>query len=276
MDVLEYIYEVVQVNPIPFHYLDNLDESFLYYILEGHSSAYQIYCLLKKEDRPLAYKNVHRRIKRLFEANLIEEIKTESGFKHGARNYKLATRGLVYFFSEFGGPDKHKFFLTYSENILFRTFLYPYLERNTIKSATYSLVRLIENYLEECCQMTTYALDIMVDYIYPPGTDITLSEIILLPPIEKLYFRLKWHIKSFLIKTAIFKDAIDWRDLLKHPSESRRFPSKEKIRCTADDRIETFSLLSGDKKFIKALEEVKGDFSEGYNKLIELKNKKNN
>jgi hypothetical protein len=267
MDILEYIYEVIKIKSIPLG-LDNVDEIFLFHILEGHTSAYQIYLILEKG---IAYKNVHRRIKRLFEANMIEEVETKGGFKHGAKNYKLTTRGLVYLFAELVIPDIGNISLTYSENILFRTFLYPYFERNTIKSATYSLLRLLENYVVDCCQMTRYALDIMVTYLSPEDIDIKSSEFVDSPPINKLQFQLNWHIRSFLLKIPSMKDEIvDWRYLTNQTAENR-FPSQDNIICTANDRIETFFLLSKDKKFMNALQEIERDFHEGYHKLVELK-----
>jgi hypothetical protein len=128
------------------------------------------------------------------------------------------------------------------------------------REATYSL-SLIENYLEECSQLTRYALEAVRDYIQ---TDMKSSELFDCPPIEILQYQLNWHIKSFLLKIAIMtKDLIDWRTF-----------REDKFQCTANDRIETFILLSGDKKFMKALEEIERPFREGYGKLIELKNKK--
>jgi hypothetical protein len=274
MDVYGYICEVVKFKEIPLG-IDSLEEQFLHHILHGHKNAYQMRSLLKKEGTPMAYKNVHRRIKKLFEANLIEEIKIEGGFKHGARNYKLTTRGLVYIFSELGAVLNINKISTYSENILFKTLVYPYFERNTIKYATYSLIGLIESYLEECCQITRYALEFMVEYI-EPGTNMTAAELVRLPPIAKLQIQLNWHIKSFIVKTAIMKEGLIKWDDLNEQRPHHYFPSRGKIKCTANDRLETFSLLSEDKKFMNALEEIEEEFSEGYDKLIELKNKKKN
>jgi hypothetical protein len=155
--------------------------------------------------------------------------------------------------------------------MLFRTFLYPYFERNTIKAATYSLSRLIENYLEECCQITRYALEMVVDYVEP---DMKSSELLESSPIIILQYQLNWHIKSFILKTAIMtEDLIDWRNLAEQGTE-HPFSPKGVIRCIANDRIKTFALLSDDKKFMKALEEIEKQFSESYNNIIELKNKK--
>jgi hypothetical protein len=276
MDVLGYIYEVIGPTRMD-GYIGPLEEEFLEFILRGTSSAYQIFSRLKKEKdmSPIAYKNVHRRIKKLLELNMIEEIKTQNGFKHGARNFRLNTRGIVYIFSELGVPHKNEILLSYySENTLFKTFLYPYLETNTIKSATYSLLKVIENYLEECCRITRYALHWMTDYADPTDPNTTWENMLGSPPIEVLQYQLNWHIQSFILKLCILtEDTVDWRHY-PNVDPATHFPSMEKIRCTANDRIETFDLLAHDKKFMKALGGIEKRFSEGYSKIIELRSRK--
>jgi hypothetical protein len=71
--------------------ISDLDVIFLQFIREGITSAYQIFSKLKKEEDlpPVSYKNVHRRIQKLLDSNMIEEVKTQHGFKHGARNFRL-------------------------------------------------------------------------------------------------------------------------------------------------------------------------------------------
>jgi hypothetical protein len=279
MDTLGYIFEIFP--PDKRYRISDLDVIFLQFIREGTTSAYQIFSRLKKEQFPVSYKNVHRRIQKLFDSNMIEEIKTQYGFKHGARNFRLTTRGLVYVFSEVVHPTKLKILLSYYyDNTLFRTFLYPILEANTIKSATYSLSRLIENYLEECCSITRYALDRMTKYVkdvYPGDPYRTQVEIRAMPPIRVLEYQLNWHVQSFILKLAFMtNDVIDWWWI---PSQHvnaesrRRFSSMEKIRCMANDKMETYALLANDKKFMKALGIVEKRFSAGYNTIIDLKNK---
>ena len=121
---------------------------------------------------------------------------------------------------------------------------------------------------------TRYALDILVTYLEPGQTSVEPDEFGILPPIEKLYFQLNWHVKSFLLKVAIMKEEhIDWRDILPmHPEN--RFPSQEKILCTANDKIETYDLLSEDRKFMQTLNAVQTDFIQGYQKLMQVKNNK--
>ena len=73
---------------------------FLDYIVEGDSTKYKIHLRENKLSKGLSYKNIHRRVEKLFNNGLIEEVKIEGGYKHGARNFKLTDRGLIYFISE--------------------------------------------------------------------------------------------------------------------------------------------------------------------------------
>ena len=79
----------------------------------------------------MAYKNVHKRMQKLRSVNLIEEVKKES--KHGAKYYKLSTAGIYRLLtnSESMTYSKDQLFKNYGNNIIFRTFLYPYFEPET-------------------------------------------------------------------------------------------------------------------------------------------------
>jgi hypothetical protein len=289
MNIQGYISDIIKKGSIPTG-IDTIDQTFLKWILEGYTSAYRIHSKHEEQNGPIAYKNVHRRIKKLFNSKLIEEVIIHGGFKHGAINYKLTTRGLVYYFAELEGlkffeldaPNIRSISLTHSQDILFSTFLYPYFEKTTIISATYSLVKLIENYVEEICQITRHALQVSAEYIDDPNILKTMEpdNIGGYPPLEKLYFQLTWHIKSFLMKVAIMKEEhIDWRFskiLLTALRKSEVYTNKffisvGKIQCVANDQIETYNLLSQDQRFLRALKEAGRDFNEGYQKLLAVK-----
>jgi hypothetical protein len=119
----------------------------------------------------------------------------------------------------------------------------------------------------------------MAKYVDVDSDDpyITHAEILSMPPIRVLEYQLNWHVQSFILKLSFMtNDVIDWwwiASLHKDPETRKRFPSVEKIRCMANDRMETYTLLANDKKFIKALDIVEKRFSTGYKTIIELKNK---
>jgi hypothetical protein len=116
-------------------------------------SAYQIYNIFKLKDEPMAYKNVHKRMQKLRCLNFIEEVKMES--KHGAKYYKLTTAGIYRLLtnSEAMSYSKSQFFKNYGNNIIFRTFLYPYFERETFLQIHHAAsFGEVSSYLSKCCQ----------------------------------------------------------------------------------------------------------------------------
>ena len=271
MDVFGYMSEVIIEGPIPIG-LDGRDQLFLSWILEGDTSAYKIYSRKKKTT---AYKNVNRRIKKLFDAKLIEEVTIHGGFKHGARNYRLTSRGLVYILAEEYIPlnDVSRITSMYPDNILFNTFLYPYFDRRTIKLAPRSLVWLINKYIEETCEITRYTLDLLAEHhhdFHKKAITIEPSNILLYPELIKLYIQLTWHIKSFLFKVASMKE----EDIY---FQNRLYPgiyisSHSEV---ANMKTEMYNLLSQDQTFMRALNNLERDFREGYQKLFEMKRNKN-
>jgi hypothetical protein len=113
----------------------------------------------------MAYKNVHKRIKQLHSLNLIEKVDKESirdpleESIHNPTYYRLTTGGvfhLIYkeksFLSNMSGK---KMFQNYSENIIFKTLLYPYFEKETVSKINMLMIfSEILNYLNKCCAFT--------------------------------------------------------------------------------------------------------------------------
>jgi hypothetical protein len=241
--------------------LDGLDEIFLLDILRGYTSVYKLYSQLKtvriygrNESMSMAYKNVHKRIHRIHKGGLIEVIPQPGGYKHGAINYRLTSRGLMYLFSELMTPKNiHEVMIKYPENILFKLFVYDYFEKETLEHSTDTLTSLLQNYIEECCQKIRLFVDSsLVDSYGAYKEEGYLQSGNFLKDI--LAYQLEWHKRSFILKVATLKDElIDWRDK------------------KANDRQETLELLANDTKFMLALEEYGGEFRKGYDALITLR-----
>jgi hypothetical protein len=275
MDTLGYIFEVSKGGIVrghtwnDLHYLDD--------ILHGYSTKYKLYSKLKTEGSPISYKNIHRRVERLLQNQLIKEITISGGYKHGARNFELTERGLTYLISEIGIPsDLPQFISVYKDSILFKTFVFNAFELKTVKNATYSLLRLLQNYLNECCLLVVSMLE---GPAYSQGMEsgnhlvLELDDISTSSDLLELRLYLNWQIRSFLIKVCILKDEfIDWRESML-PSLDTRFPTQGKIKCEANDREETRYLLSNDRKFMRAVRELNTDFIQGYDKLSKVVNK---
>jgi hypothetical protein len=125
-------------------------------------SAYQIFKNLKSKGRPMAYKNVNKRVQKLRSLNLIKEVKMQS--EHGAIYYRLTTGGIFnllykYKFRSVMWLYKDEFFQNYGDNIIFKTLVYPYFDRETIlKSYDYISIFELFSYLIRCCEITDNAL----------------------------------------------------------------------------------------------------------------------
>jgi hypothetical protein len=155
--------------------IGSIEEEFLKYFAENsYLSAYQVRSLhnsrqklwiykhtQKQEPNPMIYKNVHKRVKRLYELKLIE--KEEKWSEHGAIYYRLSTGGIYYLIHnknlDFINLLK-KVLQNHSDNIIFKIFLDPYLNRDTlIQIQSTSRISRICSYLHECCEATERAIE---------------------------------------------------------------------------------------------------------------------
>jgi hypothetical protein len=91
-------------------------------------SAYGIFGELGKT---IAYKDVHKRVKRLMQLKLIEQINDH--FERGAKHYQITPYGLITKLS--GSIDmNHKFILVNKKNEVIRSLLLQFFEEQTIDS----------------------------------------------------------------------------------------------------------------------------------------------
>jgi hypothetical protein len=152
--------------------LGPVEEEFLKYFAENPClSAYQIRPLHnspqklwiyklehKKERKPMIYKNVNKRVRRLHNLKLTEITKRDP--THGAIYYKLTTGGIYYLIQS---PDFSTIIKSvlqnYSDNIIFTIFLDPYINRDTLlQIQSTSRISRICSYLYECCEATERAI----------------------------------------------------------------------------------------------------------------------
>jgi DNA-binding MarR family transcriptional regulator len=130
-------------------------------------SAYQIYSIFKEEARqwtgsrsesmmkPLSYKNIHKRVKRLTQLKLIERV--EGQFERGAKYYKISPHGLINYV---GGiiTESDKFIFYNMQNIVIQSLLLEFFEEETIDSFRTLkdfVPSEIGDYLHDCCSITT-------------------------------------------------------------------------------------------------------------------------
>lgn len=135
--------------------LGSTEQKILYYFVEtDHASAYDVFKDFSDEfSNSIAYKNIHKRIKRLEQLNLIEIV--DENFERGAKHYKITPYGLTTFLSNFISENPNYIQLN-KHNILIKSLLLEYFEEETIDSF-YTLkddnTREISNYLSDCCSL---------------------------------------------------------------------------------------------------------------------------
>jgi hypothetical protein len=130
-------------------------------------STYQIFTSLGG----MAYKNVHKIVKRLHSLDLIELVGKKSIDKeresiHNPKYYRLTTGGIFSLINNYlGNPaveTTKKFIQNYSENILFRTLLNPYFEDQSLSYFNgRTIFQEILAYLHKCCDVTNTCVDLI-------------------------------------------------------------------------------------------------------------------
>lgn len=121
-----------------------------------HMSAYAVFKYYKETplEKPIAYKNIHKRIKRLEELRLIQPL--EKYFERGAKHYEITTHGLFTYMSIFTSEGAN-FIHNHKDNVILRSLLLEYFEEETIASIG-SLedpnTSELAEYMYECCSST--------------------------------------------------------------------------------------------------------------------------
>ena len=129
------------------------EELFLKFFANSESySTYQIYT---KMEKGMAYKNVHTRVKRLLELNLI----TQMEVKKGAKFYKISPYGLIHYIS-YIITENHRFIIYNLDNPVMQYLLLQIFEKDTVNDF-WNLKefhsREIMQYLHDCCYITRNA-----------------------------------------------------------------------------------------------------------------------
>jgi hypothetical protein len=200
----------------------------------------------------MAYKSEYITIKRLQELNLIEE---EGKFLGGATTYKLTSCGLFYIFSNITTYSP-KLLVKYQDNILLKTLLYPYFERDTIKTCTARLYAVITRYLRTCCESTIYTLNIIRSNANTEERG---------RYIKGLESELEWHVKTLAFKMAIMyneSNILGTSPEIDNDNAKVAFYELESAMKTT---------LSKDDRFMSLLDKLQKEFQEGYNELTDLR-----
>ena len=134
-----------------------------FFINKPYLSTYQIHKVLKKTGQATKHENIRRKVKRLYSLKLIEntsEVRKPRELMHSAVYYKLTTGGIFYLIYKArimqtsSTRSKRKFIQYHGDNIIFKTFLYPYFERETLLQINLIPFYEISRYLQKCCGAT--------------------------------------------------------------------------------------------------------------------------
>jgi hypothetical protein len=278
MDAKSFILSLLET---PVGHLNWNDREFLSQIVEGSTSAYTMhkrheeeYQQKKLSDpdnakkyKPLAYININKRFRKYHRLGLLEEEAIVGGYAHGARNYKVSEKGLVFLFLDVIHPEISENFRNFSQSKLFQTFILPYFESKTIEHYTISLTKFIEYYLENICNKINNALNPELLEQYQYNTKLPLSQqfdfinddpydlLYATYPISNLLIQLETAHKSLILDLVSMNDEI-LTNRVPYPTEK--------------DKIKTIQLLSKDKIFINEFKKIKIDIDNSYNKLLNV------
>jgi hypothetical protein len=129
----------------------------------AHNESQSVYGIFKENkkraelwhrERSSAYKDVHKRVKRLAQLKLVDQIKEH--FERGAKHYRITPYGLITYLDNIVSDD-HRYIFHNKENTVIQSLLLEFLEEETIDS--FHLLKEfptadIGEYLHECCSIT--------------------------------------------------------------------------------------------------------------------------
>ncbi|MGI9010155.1 MAG: hypothetical protein ACR2F1_03085 [Nitrososphaeraceae archaeon] len=116
-------------------------------------TTYQCYKELNKAKK-IAYKNVHKRVKKLYELGILKEVSNNGPTKHGSIYYKLSSFGIycIFLIGKINSLNLDKLIENYPNDGLLEYFLYQFIEKKTVKGIkSYIILGYIFEFLKDCC-----------------------------------------------------------------------------------------------------------------------------
>jgi hypothetical protein len=164
----EYLSEISKFQDRNYELGPTASRILLYFTLRPYLSTYQIFSFLRSTlSNQMAYKNVHKIVKQIHSLKLIEVVGKETVKKeresiHNPKYYRLTTGGIFslicnhqFSLVSLGMDRTKKLVQNYSDNIIFRTILYPYFDEQSLSLMDSSIiVQGILDYLNKCCAIT--------------------------------------------------------------------------------------------------------------------------
>lgn len=243
--------------------LGEREAEFLARIGEGFNSSYKIFSRLKSIGLPMHYKNVNKRVTRLYELKLIKETKGES--IHNAKFFALTSEGIFYLLTQ-RQPISIQWLIEYRNNLILKALLYPYFEEDTI------IIGVRENdeisrYLRECCHTILICLDYIRDLANHPlkrEAKEAKEKII-----EQLQTDLDWQAKALAFRLLTKKThLLDVVTPFNWPQKNLREVLKREPDFL-NKQVSKASRLPIDKKFSLLAKNSRKEFEQGYTNLVE-------
>lgn len=123
--------------------------------------------IIKSTNLEMAYKNAYNTMQRLKKRKLIDEVAAEK-VRNNEKYFKLTDDGIYQLFlnrpygilsdqlsvkkGQWPVSYVDRFLRCYGDNLVFKLFLYPYFERQTISVDNFSLLPRLFRYVSECCK----------------------------------------------------------------------------------------------------------------------------
>jgi hypothetical protein len=221
--------------------LGSVERHFLTRFCHIPMTAYRLWKILEinKARHKMAYKNVHKRVKRLYELGLLQEVKGE--YPRNAKPYKLTSRGL---FEMLLVPQKHGFpnpdiCNNYKDDTIVQNIVYQFFEPETIARFDLGALSWLQDYLTKCCEVIMRLVD-ETQHMSKKSQEHHPLEYLLDSQIRK-------EVKDFVMRivTVSGEDNED--------KENTIFPNLT---------------LARDKKFLNLLYELKNEFEKGSGNFI--------
>ena len=161
-------------------------------IEKNYFSTYQCFKELNKQKK-IAYKNVHKNVKRLYQLGILKEISNTSLAKHGAIYYKLSSFGIYFTFllHKINSLNISKLIENYPNDGLLEYFLYQFIEKKTVKEIKSDIILgYIFAFLTDCCINIQRSLKHLPQIEKDRGysTCITVIDNLINPDLEDYWF----------------------------------------------------------------------------------------
>ncbi|MFZ0512579.1 MAG: hypothetical protein WAM14_13305 [Candidatus Nitrosopolaris sp.] len=221
MNFCEYAWKVSTYRPVE---LGDVEFEILgYFAYRISTSTYEIFKMLDTvsvatRNKPASYKNTHKRVKRLAQLRLIEEIKGH--FERGAKYYNVSTYGLISYagrvIAESISHIKHN-----KKDIAIQCLLLQFFEERTIDSI-YPLksfpTREIGDYLHDCFSVT-------IDICKERWNKIKQYQIEDILPSDEVIQKYMSHLDGKKVDQSVLKEIIEYEKRL-----LRKYQINENLR----------------------------------------------